>query len=90
MSEGQKDYNLSHLCRCIYDLEAAKLVVRVRGHSDDVNAIRYADESSHILFSGSDDRLIKVTTSGPWLFGCRQSGGLILRCALLPDVNSTR
>jgi len=45
---------------CIYDLEAAKLVVRVRGHSDDVNAIRYADESSHILFSGSDDRLIKV------------------------------
>ncbi|CAI4218292.1 unnamed protein product [Parascedosporium putredinis] len=36
-------------------------LLRVKGHDDDVNAVCFADTSSpHILYSGSDDSVIKV------------------------------
>ncbi len=36
-------------------------MLRIPGHNDDVNAVCFADGSSpHILYSGSDDNLIKV------------------------------
>eukprot|EP00897_Mesotaenium_endlicherianum_P005429 jgi/Mesen1/4914/ME000246S04139 len=44
----------------IYDLEAQKPVLKMRAHADDVNAVAFADETSHLIFSGSDDNLCKV------------------------------
>lgn len=36
-------------------------MLRIAGHTDDVNAVCFGDKSSpHILYSGSDDTLIKV------------------------------
>jgi WD repeat-containing protein 23 len=45
----------------VYDIERRKSLHHVRGHTDDVNAVCFADKSSpHILYSGSDDCTIKV------------------------------
>ncbi|KAI9733329.1 MAG: hypothetical protein M1834_003413 [Cirrosporium novae-zelandiae] len=45
----------------VYDIEAQQSILRINGHSDDVNAVCYGDSSSpHILYSGSDDTTIKV------------------------------
>ncbi|PHH77125.1 hypothetical protein CDD82_3655 [Ophiocordyceps australis] len=45
----------------IYDIESRRVLHHVRGHDDHVNAVCFADKSSpHILFSGSDDAVIKV------------------------------
>ncbi|KAL1925588.1 uncharacterized protein VTP21DRAFT_471 [Calcarisporiella thermophila] len=47
-------------CTFIYDLEAQKVVLRANGHEDDVNAVCFADPSSNVLLSGSDDTIIRV------------------------------
>ncbi|KAH7037144.1 WD40-repeat-containing domain protein [Microdochium trichocladiopsis] len=45
----------------VFDIESRRVLHQVRGHTDDVNAVCFADKSSpHILYSGSDDSLIKV------------------------------
>ncbi|KAL8839060.1 MAG: hypothetical protein Q9170_001896 [Blastenia crenularia] len=45
----------------VYDIETKKSILRIAGHQDDVNAVCFGDNSSpHILYSGSDDTLIKV------------------------------
>lgn len=44
----------------IFDLELNRLVLAAHAHDDDVNAVGFADSSSHVFFSGSDDRKIKV------------------------------
>ncbi|KAL9587224.1 MAG: hypothetical protein Q9212_000383 [Teloschistes hypoglaucus] len=45
----------------VYDIEAKRSILQIRGHNDDVNAVCFGDKSSpHILYSGSDDTLIKV------------------------------
>lgn len=45
----------------VYDLETSQSILRIQGHSDDVNATCYGDKSSpHILYSGSDDTTLKV------------------------------
>lgn len=45
----------------MYDIERRKALYHVEGHTDDVNAVCFADKSSpHILYSGSDDCTIKV------------------------------
>lgn len=44
----------------VYDVEAHKRILKLRAHDDDVNAVAFADETSHLLFSGSDDKLCKV------------------------------
>jgi WD repeat-containing protein 23 len=36
-------------------------VLRITGHQDDVNAVAFLDSSSHLIASGSDDTLIKVS-----------------------------
>ena len=40
----------------------AQTVLRITGHQDDVNAVAFMDESSHIIASGSDDTLIKASS----------------------------
>lgn len=48
----------------VYDIETRTSLLRVKGHDDDVNAVCFADTSSpHILYSGSDDSVIKVCFS---------------------------
>ncbi|KAL9599967.1 MAG: hypothetical protein Q9179_003384 [Wetmoreana sp. 5 TL-2023] len=45
----------------VYDIEAKRSILRIPGHNDHVNAVCFGDKSSpHILYSGSDDTLIKV------------------------------
>ena len=45
----------------VYDIEANCSILRIQGHNEDVNAVCFGDTSSpHILYSGSDDTLIKV------------------------------
>ncbi|KAL3827890.1 hypothetical protein ACJIZ3_016692 [Penstemon smallii] len=44
----------------VYDLEERKLSLRIAAHSSDVNTVCFADESGHLIYSGSDDNLCKV------------------------------
>ncbi|KAJ4837039.1 L14B protein [Turnera subulata] len=44
----------------VYDLEANKLSLRILAHTADVNTVCFADESGHLIYSGSDDNLCKV------------------------------
>lgn len=45
----------------LYDIESRQSLHRILGHSEDVNAVCFADKSSpHILYSGSDDTTLKV------------------------------
>ena len=53
---GTNDYSV-----LVYDIDTRKTVLRIEGHENDVNAVCFGDTSSpHILYSGSDDTLIKV------------------------------
>ncbi|GJN05215.1 hypothetical protein PR202_ga22825 [Eleusine coracana subsp. coracana] len=45
---------------CIYDLGANKITERIHAHVADVNVVTFADETSDVLYSGSDDGLCKV------------------------------
>jgi WD repeat-containing protein 23 len=48
-------------CVYIYDIATSKPILRLRGHTDEVNAICYGDSNSpHLIYSGSDDTTIKV------------------------------
>lgn len=44
----------------VYDLQANKLSLRISAHSSDVNTVCFADESGHLIYSGSDDNFCKV------------------------------
>ncbi|GFR62296.1 DDB1- and CUL4-associated factor 11 [Elysia marginata] len=44
----------------VYDTELRKRTLKIHAHDDDVNTVRFANESSHILYSGGDDGLCKV------------------------------
>ncbi|XP_061372037.1 LEC14B protein isoform X2 [Gastrolobium bilobum] len=44
----------------VYDLEANKLSLRILAHMSDVNTVCFADETSHLIYSGSDDSFCKV------------------------------
>lgn len=44
----------------VYDLEANKLSLRIPAHTSDVNTVCFADETGHLIYSGSDDNLCKV------------------------------
>ncbi|GFQ07976.1 lec14b homolog [Phtheirospermum japonicum] len=44
----------------VYDLESKRPNLRIPAHMSDVNAVCFADESGHIIYSGSDDHLCKV------------------------------
>ena len=47
-------------CLYIYDRHRDERTLKIDAHEDDVNAVAFADDSSHILFSGGDDGLCKV------------------------------
>ena len=40
-----------------------QVTMQIKGHTDDVNAIAYLDDSNNVLISGSDDTLVKVCFS---------------------------
>ncbi|KAL3505809.1 hypothetical protein ACH5RR_031191 [Cinchona calisaya] len=44
----------------VYDLEAKRLSLCIPAHESDVNAVCFADETGHLIYSGSDDSLCKV------------------------------
>lgn len=45
----------------MYDVELRKISLKLMGHQDDINAVCFADPlSTNILFSGSDDSVVKV------------------------------
>ncbi|KAL3644836.1 L14B protein [Castilleja foliolosa] len=44
----------------VYDLEAKKVSLRISAHTSDVNTVCFADESGHLIYSGSDDNFCKV------------------------------
>ncbi|KAL3693175.1 hypothetical protein R1sor_006826 [Riccia sorocarpa] len=44
----------------VYDMEAQRTTSRVVAHSDDVNAVVFADNSCNVIYSGSDDSKCKV------------------------------
>ncbi|KAI3903056.1 hypothetical protein MKW92_012113 [Papaver armeniacum] len=44
----------------IYDLVRKKLSRKIEAHMSDVNTVCFADESGHLIYSGSDDNLCKV------------------------------
>ncbi|EPS36783.1 hypothetical protein H072_9569 [Dactylellina haptotyla CBS 200.50] len=53
---GAKDDSLY-----VYDIEMQRSILKLTGHTNDVNAVCYGDKSSpHIIFSGSDDSTIKI------------------------------
>ena len=45
----------------VYDVEIRKITLKLEGHNDDINAVCFADPlSTNVLFSGSDDTVVKV------------------------------
>jgi len=44
----------------LYDREAAVESLKVYAHEDDVNAVSFVDENTHIVASGGDDGVCKV------------------------------
>ncbi|KAG1326344.1 LEC14B [Cocos nucifera] len=44
----------------VYDLQADKMTLQIPAHMADVNTVTFADETGHLIFSGSDDNLCKV------------------------------
>ncbi|XP_025048596.1 LOW QUALITY PROTEIN: DDB1- and CUL4-associated factor 11 [Alligator sinensis] len=47
-------------CVYVFDREQNRRTLKIESHEDDVNAVAFADASSHILFSGGDDAICKV------------------------------
>ncbi|XP_047139583.1 DDB1- and CUL4-associated factor 11 isoform X1 [Hydra vulgaris] len=66
----------SDRCFYIYDISSEKRTTRVLAHDDDVNAVRFSNNSSSILISGGDDGICKVwdrrtmTKESPKPVGC--------------------
>lgn len=52
----------NNICSIIvYDIESRQVLHNIQGHDDDVNAVAFADpKDPHIIYSGSDDQVIKV------------------------------
>ncbi|KAJ1972104.1 hypothetical protein H4R35_004863 [Dimargaris xerosporica] len=50
----------SHSHGILHDIEAQTNVIQTPLHHDDVNAVRYADASNHVLLSGGDDAALRV------------------------------
>ncbi|KFY18355.1 hypothetical protein V493_08700 [Pseudogymnoascus sp. VKM F-4281 (FW-2241)] len=45
----------------VHDIESRQTILEINGHEDEVNAVCFADKgSSNIIFSGSDDNLVKI------------------------------
>ncbi|KAI9018313.1 WD40-repeat-containing domain protein [Hyaloraphidium curvatum] len=55
LAVGTSDYSI-----LVMDAVTGQLINRVAAHQDDVNAVQYADTSTNVLCSASDDCLIKI------------------------------
>eukprot|EP00094_Tigriopus_californicus_P011468 TCALIF_11073-PA protein Name:"Similar to DCAF11 DDB1- and CUL4-associated factor 11 (Pongo abelii)" AED:0.19 eAED:0.19 QI:0/0/0/0.66/1/1/6/0/587 len=44
----------------LYDREAQRQSLKINGHDEDVNAVAFADSTTHILASGGDDGMCKI------------------------------
>nr|CAI5859118.1 unnamed protein product [Callosobruchus analis] len=44
----------------IYNLQERRRTLKISAHAYDVNSVCFADDSSHIIYSGGDDGLVKV------------------------------
>ncbi|XP_077240602.1 LEC14B homolog [Tasmannia lanceolata] len=58
----------------VYDLVANKLTLRISAHSSDVNTVSFADETGHLIYSGSDDNSCKVWDRRCFIAKGRPSG----------------
>uniref|UniRef100_A0A2P2LTJ2 Uncharacterized protein MANES_03G189300 n=1 Tax=Rhizophora mucronata TaxID=61149 RepID=A0A2P2LTJ2_RHIMU len=61
----------------LYDLEANRRSLRIPAHKCDVNTVCFADETGHLIYSGSDDSLCKVKFIP---VPCRELDHLLLQC----------
>jgi len=61
----------------VYDVEMRKITLKLEGHADDINAVCFADPvSTNVLFSGSDDSVVKVWDRRS-MAGGREAGCLV-------------
>lgn len=44
----------------VYDIESRTPLHSIHGHTEDVNAVSFADNSSNIIYTGSDDWALKI------------------------------
>ena len=49
----------------LFDRESQQQSLRIHAHRDDVNAVSFVDDRTHILASGGDDGLCKVRALHP-------------------------
>ena len=47
-------------CLYVYDREVNKQTSRIPAHHDDVNAVSFVDDTTHVLVSGGDDGVCMV------------------------------
>ncbi|KAI9092419.1 WD40-repeat-containing domain protein [Phlyctochytrium arcticum] len=68
----------SHNMILVYDIERRQVLHEIPGHSDDVNAVCYAEpQSSHVIFSASDDSFVKVWDRRSLGRRCQPAGVLV-------------
>ena len=62
----------------LYDIETKQRTHRIPAHSDDINNVAWADSSSQLFFTGSDDRLIKVWDRREAAQGSARAAGVFI------------
>lgn len=72
----------------VYDIESRQVLHNIEGHEDDVNAVCFADpKDPHVLYSGSDDQVIKVWDRRSMGDG-REAGAFVGHCEGLTYLDS--
>ncbi|CAN0890215.1 LEC14B protein [Linum grandiflorum] len=72
----------------VYDLETNKLSLRILAHTSDVNTVCFADESGHLIYSGSDDNLCKVWDRRCFIAKGKPAGVLMGHIEGITDLDS--
>ncbi|KAF3765258.1 putative Tup1, general repressor of transcription [Cryphonectria parasitica EP155] len=72
----------------VYDIESRRVLHNIVGHEDDVNAVAFANpKDPHIIYSGSDDQVIKVWDRRSMADG-RAAGAFVGHCEGLTYIDS--
>ncbi|KDO74957.1 hypothetical protein CISIN_1g015301mg [Citrus sinensis] len=74
----------------VYDLQANKCSLRIPAHKSDVNTVCFADETGHLIFSGSDDSLCKVWDRRCFISKGRANGVLMGHLEGITFIDSRR